>query len=53
MHFVPVRRSSSFTLTTVWLVPEFKRIQESGEFENDWYFVSQLYDVNWRPKFTV
>lgn len=32
---------------------KFQRIRENKEFENDWYFVSQLFETNWQPQFTV
>ncbi|KAK3998249.1 hypothetical protein QBC44DRAFT_302744 [Cladorrhinum sp. PSN332] len=34
-------------------MPEFKRIRENNVFEHDWYFVSQLYETDWQPRFTV
>ncbi|MCJ1404943.1 hypothetical protein MMC11_008169 [Xylographa trunciseda] len=34
-------------------MPEFKKVMENGDFENDWYFVAQLYDMNWKPRFTI
>ncbi|KAL0935578.1 uncharacterized protein CTRU02_210169 [Colletotrichum truncatum] len=34
-------------------LPEFRRIREAKDFENDWYFVSQLYDTRWGPTTTI
>lgn len=50
---VSVRYSCALVLTSVRLVPEFERIREGQDFENDWYFVSQLYDADWRPRSTI
>ena len=40
-------------LISVQKEPEFERIRANKDFENDWYFISQLYDVDWKPQFTV
>ncbi len=31
----------------------FDRIREEGSYEHDYYFVSQLYDVSWKPVQTI
>ena len=31
---------------------EFEALAKSDDYENDFYFLAQLYDKNWRPRFT-
>lgn len=27
----------------------FRKVREAGEFYDEWYWISQLYDENWSP----
>jgi hypothetical protein len=31
----------------------FREIKQSAKYDDDYYFVSQLYDINWQPSHTV
>jgi hypothetical protein len=31
----------------------FEKVRESEHFENEYYFLSQLYDMDWKPSPTV
>ena len=32
---------------------EFENIRISRDFENDFFFVAQLFDIDWKPSFTI
>lgn len=31
----------------------FREIRGKGQFEHDYYFISQLYDLDWKPRHTI
>jgi len=33
--------------------PLFRRVQEKDEFEHDYYFLSQLFESDWKPRHTI
>jgi hypothetical protein len=33
--------------------PLFREIREMRQFEHNYYFISQLYDLHWKPGHTV
>ena len=59
-HEIMRRSKRSYELPLVILLvltsiieSEFKDIRQNEDFEHDFYFVAQLYDMDWKPSFTI
>ena len=50
---IPCPLTNTADIISLNLGELFDRIREEGSYEHDYYFVSQLYDVSWKPVQTI